>query len=291
MKEKILVITLLCTMLLACEKDDNKLDLGNGTYRIAKISVINSHGDTTNQYRYSYEGENLVKESYFWKYEGELVELRRTEFTYSANEITGLLYRTNDLLKADTKYVYKLENGLCTEYSRHALTLEDEFDERERITYQYLDGNLVSSIGYYKQGGDILLELTRRNLNYENGKVIESKIEFNASDVWQDKTKICFYYNDDKLVKRTLSFYKNDIWNESETIKYLYNGDLTTAIVKRNDIIVTTDSLIYKYDHNYLVEVNPISGKTVYEYEPGRGNYSLIFDKPGEFLIDYQGVR
>jgi hypothetical protein len=232
-----------------------------------------------------------VKESYLYKYEGEMVELRRKEFTYSGNVITGLFYRTNDLERADTKYEFKFENGLCTEYTIHTLTLEGVYNEAHKINYQYIGGKLISCTGYFKQGGNTFLELERRNLKYDNDKVIESKIEYNAPDGWQDMTKICFYYNQEKLVKRTLSLYKNDLWNESETIKYLYDGDLTTAIKKKTDIAEANDSLIYKYDHNYLVEISRRSDKTVYEYEPGRGNYSLIFDKPGEFLIDYQGVK
>lgn len=290
MKENLLIITLLCTLLVACVKEDDKPDLGNGTYRIARVNVMDSHGEITNQYSYSYEGENLVKESYFYKYEGKMVELRRTEFTYSGNEITGLFYR-NDFQRADTKYVFKFENGLRTEYAIHVLTLDGVYDEAHKITYRYLGGNLISCTGYFKQGGDTFLELERRILKYDYDKVIESKIEYNAPEGWEDKIKICFYYNNDKLVKRIMSVYKNDSWDESETINYLYDGEFTEAIKKRTDLVANNDSLIYRYDHNYLVEVNSPRGKTVYEYEPGRGNYSLIFDQPGEFLIEHDGVR
>lgn len=287
MKFRILLLFITVSMLASCGKDDDNKEttevpttppVVKNSHRIKQYNSYNLSAFGQNQTRITYDGEKISRISYYYNYTGEFVEYKRTEFSYSLNEVTSLVYQSSDNFKQPLeKHVYKFVNGMKTEYLRYIIS-EGVYHETLNTYYKYSNDKLVSYSKSALMDDNRIHEYERGIFTYDNGFLKSYTIRNFVNDYWQDKIKVNYFYENDKLIKWVKTGYESDEWIIKDTFEYLYNGnDLTTATFKEWNV---TEPSFYKFENNYMVEIANSRNKYTYEYEQGHGNYNEIFLDP-----------
>lgn len=307
MKTTILLLaTVLLTMLLSCEKDENGTDTTKNSHRIKQI-VKSENSKTV----FTYDSEKLIlKMRYEENDNGDWVEYEKNEISYNGNTITIMGFYKSEWTGGNWKLWMKdelvVENNLIIEENNDN---KEENGYKSKTTYQYSNNMLIGLEGLSDKDGDGIFNLNgKEEYSYENNLIKEVKwFRNNESDNWVLEGKYNFTHSGNKI-SGYISYWDDDYDAIDELLpyrksEYTYSGNL---LIKRKWDRINTETGNWRnewrdkheYEYNsegYLIKCIEDEEDTVrtyeYEYEEGHGNALLIEYDPEDIVFGEPTIK
>lgn len=290
----ILWVFLSIGLLFSCKESESDIFFAPNEKRINTITGYNNYNEATSKIEFNYVNNKVLGWLYFTKNDNkEWREIKKIDIEYHGIKATTFLQHKQDdswitkqictfliinnqvhekiisrmifpeCLKC-WKYYYKYAGTQIIEWEKHIKTENNSWVVCEKMEYIFTEHKLISRNCYVNFNNTGLTLDYVRNYFYNNNQVggwlsgiyIEDK-------EWMPTEKVELSYDQGKVVAHDFS-----VWNANEKTWQHYGS--------------------VSYTHNnqgYLVEENNSEGnKTVYEYEPGTGNASVLFYAPDCFF-------
>lgn len=275
----LLYLTIIYSLMFSCKNNDVE---DTNSFRVKQIVSMNIQGIELNKIILNYTDEKLISEIQFDKDTVKNIwnEAYHLNFNYSNDRIISIKSKL-DSVSNSWKNIYKTEYYISNSRIDKVMGYDLEKSTGSSsigntISYQYSDGVLKELIAY-----DI-----KWTLSYENN-LLSQFVEYSINlGNWKEYSKCKYNYSVNQL--KDIFFYSYDNYgfaNTEPTGKFEYdytNGNISKIMFSyfssSNSTWKVQYSTFYKYDNqNCLIEKNEDNScKTTYEYEVGKGNFSLF---------------
>ena len=289
-----LLRVVLCTGLLySCKKSELDLQVVPYEKRIKTITEYNWDNEAQSKIKFNYANKQVLSWQYYTKNEPEVwLEIKRIDIEYNNNTITTTLQRKqanswitkqvctflviNNQVHEKTlsrtvfpvcencwKYYYKYAGTQMLEWEKHIKTENNNWEVSQKMEYTYSNQKLISRNDYTNSDHSGLKLDYIRNYFYTNNQLSGWLSGIYIDDKhWKATHKVEYTYINDKIISCNFSAWNSNLeeWHLLSFVNYNYND-------------------------GYLMEENTSEGnKTLYEYEPGSGNTSILFYDPDCFI-------
>ena len=286
---KIYLFLLLILLCITCKEFNVETNDFESSFRIKTIIQYDEFGEETGRDVFNYKADKLILWLWYYYEESVCTTGRKVEVVYEGDNFKATMsMKKKEIWERQRECQFTVSGGRVHERLVSRLS-SPQCEECWNYVYDYTDSGILKWKEFVKNNDYTWLEYRKVEYEYDNKNLVRYKdyVNYNQTGFKLDYIKEYFIEND-KVAGWQGGTYIEDLdWSPTQKVDYAYeqNNIVLKSYSVWNQELKKWNafgSVSYKYDvHDNLIEEISSSGiRTVYEYERGKGNASLIYCDP-----------